>query len=191
MTGTFKFLSVIALAAFIGVSSANYIVYGDSGLFKRSKGEWVWWPSAGSTAIDPYSRFYFMSQSRLPLSKFETVEVEATTDKEGRPLDADCIYQFSGRIPLSRWWTLASFAAETKSAPVDTSHSLSSHDVLFEENGTVNVIISKEIQAGNWIKPVGNDEFGMLLRIYNPINNFGGDAALSGELPSLSRQVCK
>ena len=191
MSGTVKFIAIIIVAAVIGVSSANYVAEGHAGLFNRSKGEWNWWPSAGSTAIDPYTRFYFMSRGRLPLSKFETLELEATQDNGERALSVDCVYQLTGRIPDARWWSLASTVAGTDSEPPDDDNTIGSNDVLLDEDGTLTVTISKEIQPGNWIKPKGDDSYSLLLRLYNPVSNFGSGAALGGELPTITRQVCR
>ena len=107
-----RFLLVIGAALFIGVFSANYIVQGRAGLISKSDGQWTWWPNAGSTSMDPYTRFYFVDQGRLPDSKFETFEAEAAKDKSGRPLSADCMYALNGSMPESRWWSLASIDAE-------------------------------------------------------------------------------
>ncbi len=186
-----KYFIVILLAAFIGVSSANYVVQGHAGLFNQTKGEWIWWPSAGSSATDPYTRFYFKSQNRLPLSRFETLEVEARSDSAGRALSAQCIYQLSGRFPQARWWSLASFDTGDHSGQISFDESLGSHEVMLENDGTVNITIAREIQPGNWIMSSGDDEFSLLLRIYNPVNNFGGGAALGSELPSIVRKVCR
>lgn len=186
-----RFLIVVGLAGFVGVLSANYVVQGRAGLVNRTSGQWVWWPNAGSTAIDPYTRFHFLAQRRLPLSKFETFEIETAMDKAGRPLSTDCIYQFSGRIPEARWWSLASHVPEGASPRTTPNHALSAHDVITEQDGSVVISISKEIQAGNWMKPDGDDEFTLLLRLYNPVNNLGNAAVLSSEMPSVIRQACR
>ena len=185
-----RFLVLIGLACLVGVLSANYVVQGRAGLVNQTSGQWGWWPNAGSTAIDPYTRFHFLAQHRLPMSKFETFEVEAKLDKQGRPLDADCVYQLSGRIPDARWWSLASYVADGDNGGAAPEFSMSAHDVVSENDGSVVITISKQIRAGNWMKPVGSDEFTLLLRLYNPANSLGSAAALSSEMPSIIRQGC-
>ena len=186
-----RFLVLVGLACLVGVLSANYIVQGRAGLIKRTSGQWVWWPNAGSTAIDPYTRLHFLAQGRLPMSKFETFEVETAQDKAGRPLDADCVYQLSGRIPDARWWSVATYVPDGSNGAAAPEFSMSSHDVIAEDDGSVVITISREIRAGNWMKPTSNDEFIVLLRLYNPASNLGGSTALSGELPSVTRKACR
>lgn len=186
-----RFLVLVGLACLIGVLSANYVVQGRAGLVNRTSGQWVWWPNAGSPAVDPYTRFHFVAQSRLPMSSFETFEIETAQDKSGRPLDAGCIYQLAGRIPEARWWSLASYVPGGSNGSATPEYTLSAHDVIAEDDGSVVITISNEIRAGNWIKPMGDDEFTLLLRLYNPVNGLGSAAALSGEMPSVIRQGCR
>ena len=171
--------------------SANYVVDGSAGLVNRETGQWVWWPNAGSAAVDPYTRYYFLTQKRLPISKFETVEVETKRDESGRPLSADCVYQLAGQIPETRWWSLASYVPGETGLSKLADHALSSHDVIAEPDGTVVINISQDISAGNWLKPEGDDEFTLLLRLYNPVNKLGSGAVLSNAMPRVTRQVCQ
>ncbi|NNE21949.1 MAG: DUF1214 domain-containing protein [Rhizobiales bacterium] len=125
------------------------------------------------------------------MSKFETFEIETAQDKSGRPLSVDCIYQLSGRIPEARWWSLASYVPDGNAENTSPEFSMSAHDVIAEDDGSVVITISNEIRAGNWIKPAGDDEFTILLRLYNPVSGLGSAAALSGEMPSVIRQDCR
>ena len=186
-----RYIVVIGLAGLIGVLSANYIVQGRAGLVNQTSGQWVWWPSAGSTAIDPYTRSYFLAQHRLPMSKFETFEAETTRDKAGRPLSADCVYEFTGKIPEARWWSLVSFVPDDDVADAVSDQTQSAHDVILENDGSVTISVSKEIRPGNWLNPGTSDEFALLLRLYNPVNKLGSGAAFAAEMPDVVRQSCR
>ena len=186
-----RYIVVIGLAGLLGILSANYIVQGRAGLVNKTSGQWVWWPSAGSTAIDPYTRSYFLAQHRLPMSKFETFEAETTRDKAGRPLSADCVYEFNGSVPEARWWSLVSFSPDDAVVDDVPNQTLSAHDVIAESDGSVTITVSQEIQPGNWISPGSHDEFVLLLRLYNPISKLGSGAAFATEMPDVVRRSCR
>ena len=186
-----KFLVMIALAGLAGVLSANYVVQGRAGLIKQSSGQWLWWPNAGSAAIDPYTRFHFLSQRRLPMSKFETFEVETAVDDAGQPLSTDCVYEVTGKVPDTRWWSLASYVPNEPDVQPQSDNVLTANDAVAEADGSIVVTISSDVSTGNWLRPSGDDEFTLVLRLYNPVNGLGSAAALSSDMPSVMRRSCR
>lgn len=186
-----RFFVLVGLAAVFGMLSANYVAQGNAGLFIQSQDQWKWWPNAGSATTDPYTRYYFQSQNRLPLSKFETLELEARFDEAGRELSADCIYEMRGVIPRARWWTVAAYDRENPKQPGDGNSSLSAHDVLLNDDGQVVVQIAREPRPGNWISLRGNDAFSLLLRLYGPVYGLANRASIEEGLPAIKRVVCR
>ena len=125
------------------------------------------------------------------MSKFEAFEAEATHDKAGRPLSSDCVYEFSGKVPEARWWSLVTFVPDDAKAPRGPNQTLSAYDVIAESDGSISISVSTEVQQGNWMNPGSDDEFALLLRLYNPINKLGSGAAFASEMPSIVRRSCK
>ena len=75
-------------------------------------------------------------------------------------------------------------------APRQT-YTISSNDVVVaEQDGSIAVNISREIRPGNWLRPNGDDEFVIVLRLYNPVSNLGA-AGLRENLPSIVRTGCR
>ena len=186
-----RFFILLGLAVVVGVLSANYVAQGKAGLFSQSKEQWTWWPNAGSTATDPYTRYHFQSRGRLPLSKFETLELEARLDEAGRDLSADCIYEMRGVIPRTRWWTIAAYDRGAPEKSNDSNGSLSAHDILLNDNGEVVIEIAREARPGNWIRLSGDDAFSLILRLYGPASSLGNNVSIEGDLPVIRRVVCR
>ena len=191
MNGLVKFAIAGIGGISIGLISAQKIIGGYEGLFNKSQGPWVSWPTAGTRASNPYVRAHFLIQNRLPISQFEVNELEARTDSNGKSLDRDCTYEISGPAQKARWWSLYTYSNES-SGPVGYTQprGIGSHNILAKTDGQFIVKLSQQPQTGNWIMPTGGDDLVLVLRHYNPAQSITNQFNFKG-LPSIIRKECK
>ena len=191
MRGLVRFVAFCFVGTLLGLITAQHAVSGRYGVVSDAKGAWTVWPRATDAKIDPYTRAHHLSHGLVPSNRFDTVEYEARVDGTGRTLDEDCTYLVSGPMPQARWWSLSALAsgddAETES---DSRHGLVSGQLVFEADQSFRVAVSRELQAGNWLRPPESGQLVLLLRLYTPASAVLR-RPLAAELPSIERQVCR
>lgn len=186
---------VLALVLFVGILlgtvTAQQAIGGRFGLTTQSKGPWTVWPTAVQPRIDPYTRAHQLFYAFLPPNRFETLEFEARIDSDGRGLDENCTYRVRGPMPRARWWSLLAVSGDRQSEePEHRSHGLIAQQVVYEPDGTFQVVLSSEPQTGNWIKPPDSGPPVLLMRLYSPEPALRR-GPLGGDLPAVERQVCR
>lgn len=191
MRGLLWFVAFCFLGTLLGLVSAEHAVSGRIGIVSETKGAWTAWPRAADARIDPYTRAHHLSFGLVPSNRFDTVEYEARMDDAGRALDADCIYVVSGPAPQARWWSLSALALDDRAEMVSEPHvGLVSGQLIYEADRSFRVTVSRELQAGNWLRPPEGGPLVMNLRLYTPAAAVL-QRPLSAELPSVERQVCQ
>ena len=188
MNNLVKILVGIAAGSLIGLISAQRMADGTDGFFVRKEGPWKSWPQAGTRFANPYARAHFVLTGRLPLSRFNVSEFEATRDGQGALLDADCTYIVSGKMPATRWWSLYITNSDYEYAGPHSG--LTSSQMVNSKPGTFRITISKAPHAGNWIGPATRGNFVLVLRYYNPVRSITS-LADSGNLPRIKRRTCR
>ena len=189
MNSLVKFAVVSIGGLALGVISAQQVIDGKGSFFTRKSGPWTSWPSAGTRSSNPYVRAHFLTHDRLPVSQFETTELEATTDSKGRTLDANCTYEIIGPMPKTRWWSLYSYASDAD-ARLASHTSTNSQQILTDADGKFRIFMSRETQTGNWITPAGESDLVIVLRHYNPVQSITNQFSLEG-LPEIIRRDCQ
>lgn len=187
MRAVFLYIIVAFASCVLGISSAGYIL--DSGIQfgKVTFGPWDAWPSAGEPGSDPYSNALFARSGSVWLSNTEGLMLIANRDDSGQRLRPDCSYRLVGEIPRARLWTLSVEDAGTGDA--SRSSSLSSQDVIWREDKSLEVTISSQVTPWNWLPVEGDRTFNVILRLYDTPLTSG---ALEGviEPPSIVRGAC-
>jgi hypothetical protein len=189
--GLVRFVAFCFVGTLLGVVTAQQAISGRYGIISETKGPWTAWPRASDARIDPYTRAHHVSYGQLPSNRFDTVEYEARVDDAGRTLDASCSYLVSGAMPQTRWWSLSALSPANQAGAVDEPRQgLVSRQLVFEPDQSFRINVSRELQAGNWLRPPETGRIVLLIRLYTP------DSAvlrnpLTAELPSIERLVCR
>lgn len=184
-------LAAFAAAAAAGLGSAYHLTGGEPPFGEVRLGPWVAWPEIGSARIDPYARAVVARQGALPLGTGEGLALAATRDSEGRALDGACTYALRGDVPASRAWTLTVFDADGGLPPNATGRNgFTSHEILRASGGSVDILLSRGVQAGNWLMLPGTQGVRLVLRLYGTSVSALTGAVDAGGLPRIDRLTC-
>lgn len=191
MRGLVRFVGFCFAGTLLGLVTAQHAVSGRYGVVSESKGTWTAWPSAATVKIDPYTRAHHLSYGRVPSNRFETVEYEARVDDAGQTLDDNCTYVVSGPMPRARWWSVSALTlGEPASAESEPGHGLVSRQLVYEADRSFRIVVSRQLQPGNWLRPPESGELVLLIRLYTPDPALRR-SPLAADLPSVERQVCR
>ena len=190
MKGLVWFVAFCFVGTLLGLITAQHAVSGRYGV-AETRGAWTVWPGAADARIDPYTRAHHLSLGLVPSNRFDTVEYEARVDDAGRPLDEDCTYLVSGVSPQARWWSISALAADDQAqAAGEPRRGLVSGELVYEADLSFRISVSRELQAGNWLRPPESGDLALLMRIYTPANSVLR-RPLEANLPSVERLVCR
>jgi hypothetical protein len=183
---------VIALGAGLGLVSAQMSVAGRPVLGKVAIGAWDAWPRSGGRDIDPYMRGYLVRGVHLPLGAGEGLDLIATQDDAGRPLDARCRYLISGATPTARGWTLQASDLQDRALAGPTPRTgFSDAEILRDESGAIRITAAPDVQPGNWLPLPGAGAFQLRLRLYDtPVSSQAGELRREA-LPRIARLDCR
>ncbi|MGV6873012.1 DUF1214 domain-containing protein [Pseudochelatococcus sp. B33] len=184
-------LAALAIAAVTGLGSAYYLTAGAPPFGEVRAGPWAAWPQIGAAALDPYARAIVAREGSLPLGAGEGLAFHATQDSEGRRLRGACLYRVNGGVPVSRAWTLTVFdAAGNLPANATGRNGFTSHEILRAPDGTVDIVLSREVQPGNWLMLPATDDVHLVLRLYGTSVSAMTGAVEVGSLPRIDRLAC-
>lgn len=191
MRGLVRFLAFCFVGTLIGLITAQHAVSGRYGVVAERRGPWTIWPQAAVARIDPYTRAHHLSYGLVPSNRFDTIEYEARVDDAGRALDEDCTYLVSGVMPRSRWWSLSALAPDDGvDAAGEPRRGLLSRQLVYEPDQSFRIGVSRDLQAGNWLRPPESGGLVLLLRLYTPASEVLR-RPLAADLPSIQRQACR
>ncbi len=188
-----RLISYSLLSLVVAIISAWYMIAKGSPVSVQTFGPWTSWVTAGSPLADPYTRAYIARSGLLPLTATSARYFTATTDSNGRTLNASCIYNLEGKTIDALWWSIAVYDLEGQSFSNQMFRYAFSKDNLFlRENGTYQITVSKEARPGNWLPVNGNVDFILKLRIYWPQNpdELISEDSSSTVFPKISRVSC-
>lgn len=191
MKGLVWFVAFCFVGTLLGLITAQHAVSGRYGVAAESRGAWTAWPRAADARIDPYTRAHYLSFGLVPSNRFDTVEYEARVDDAGRPLDENCTYLVSGFSPQARWWSMSALVTDDQAQPAsEPRRGLVSGQIVYESDLSFRISVSRELQAGNWLRPPDSGDLVLLMRLYTPTNSVLR-SPLDADLPSVERQVCR
>lgn len=131
-------------------------------------GPWQAWPNAGTDRVDPYSRARLARNGEIPLGSGEGLALVARVDDAGRPLDARCDYRVAGQTPSARLWTIALEDPQGRTiSPGNVPAALPSDSLLRLPDGSFQIVVSRNPQAGNWIASGAPGPFHIVVRLYD------------------------
>lgn len=180
-----------AVALGLGIGSAYLALRGDYPLGAVRLGPWTAWPHLGSSEADPYARSIVTRRSEIPLATGEGLALFASTDSQGRTLDSGCTYTVGTATPQARLWTLTLYDQQGAFVTSDLQRSgFTSAEVLRGPEGRFSIVLSRDVQPGNWLKLPAAGAFSIALRLYDTPASLGTSAVDARSLPSIERQEC-
>lgn len=185
-----KFIAVAIIAIIAGVYAAGKIRDGSYDLVGRKLGPWQTWPGAGTPNADPYTRAHFVSSQRLPLSRFEVLELEARFGSTGSAISSSCSYRIVGQMPPVRRWSLSSYNVDdAENTANGVNSTVTSAQANLKADGRLELMLSTSPQTGNWLRPNGDGDQVLVLRLFNPTYSAGRDS-IGGPPLTIERVAC-
>lgn len=186
---------LIVYAVFLGLAgglvSAFWMVENDYPFGRRQTQAWTAWPDLGSRNIDPYARAILARNGDIPLGIGEGLAFHSSTEDTGRPLDTACTYAIGGSTPPARYWTLTLYNAEGRhdAAPMARGATTSAR-ILRDEDGGMQIILSRDPQPGNWLSLPTTQGFQIIFRLYDTPVSGTLSWVSTGSLPTITREEC-
>jgi hypothetical protein len=175
-----------------GLSSALWMVEGDYPFGRREAQAWTAWPDLGSRDIDPYARAILARNGDIPLGIGEGLAFHAAADDAGFPLDGSCTYSIAGATPPARYWTMTLYDMQGRHDASPTSRSsTTSSRILRDEEGRMEITLSRDPQPGNWLIMPQSPRFQIVFRLYDTPVSGTLSWVTEGSLPSIRRGECR
>ena len=167
-----RFLIDIALAIFvataIGIPTAWFAVEHGRLFSAVTIGAWTAWPDAGGANADPYSLALLARSGEVPLGASEGLAFTAVADDKGDALSGDCVYVINGQTPQARLWTLAAYDKEGQLiANAARRPGFHSGELLRGNSGNLEILVSPDVEPGNWLPTSRSEGFELVLRLYD------------------------
>jgi hypothetical protein len=165
----FLVIYALLLALGLGLGSAYWVIQRDPPFGQLRRGPWQAWPTLGSPEADPYMRAILAYRGDVPLATGEGMGFTATTDSEGKPLDAACSYTIGSVAPSARLWTLTLYDRDGRLPVTDLGRrNFTSAEVIRDAQDRFTINLSRQVQAGNWLQLPASGSFTVALRLYDP-----------------------
>ncbi len=175
-----------------GLFTAFWMVEGEYPFGRREAQAWTAWPDLGSREIDPYARAILSRNGDIPLGIGEGLAFHAAADDAGLPLDGSCTYTITGTTPPARYWTMALYDAEGRYDNSPTSRSsTTSAQILRDEEGRMEINLSRDPQPGNWLTTPQSSEFQIVFRLYDTPVSGTLSWVSEDSLPMIRRGECR
>lgn len=182
---------MLTIALTVGFGLSWYAMTDGRIVGALQSGPWSTWPKAGTPNPDPYTRAYITRAAALQLGQAEGIQLTATTDSDGRPLDRACRYRVDGRTPTATFWTLVPVDARGASiARPDGPPGFHSNRIARANDGSMQLHLSKTLAPLNWLELSGDGPFSLLLSLYDTVIFSAVGAAETVTLPSIIREGC-
>jgi hypothetical protein len=187
----FKFALTGLFGCLLGLA-ATYVLLQRGADFSQIKvGPWTVAPKTGAAEIDPYARAQLARTGEVALAHAEGLSFLAVNDSAGNRLEPGCDYILSGHVPDSRAWSLTLL---TKGGGLADNPSrrygFTSAEVLRAADGTFEISIARTVHPGNWLPVATQKPFGLMLRLYDTLLDFGTSKLDNNMLPRITKETC-
>lgn len=164
-----KVMTVLAIAIGGGIWATDYALDHFDGFGELQLGAWNAYPASGTSDADPYSKARAARKASLALGTAEGLPFYARRDSNGRELVRGCSYRLTGLTPSARFWTL--YPATSNLEPITTREglptALHSRDVLYENDGSVEITVGPNASPDNWLPVDGSGSFVLVMTLYD------------------------
>jgi len=142
------YLSATAAIGSFGVSPAG------------AGSQWQHRDVALASAAHPYAVAHYLLSGRFPPPSGQIVEFTADRDKDGNPIDGNCIYTITGKPAASRWWSIAIPQSAAGMNPVITSEA-----AVLDATGLLTVTVSRHPAPGNWLRSAADGKYSLIYAV--------------------------
>ena len=165
----FLIISSLLIAIGGGALSVNYVLDTFDGFGRLKIGQWEAYPQAGTEEADAYARARAAKRGDISLGRTEGLVFRLWLDNHNHPLKGHCTYRLKGYLPETRLFTLyaADHILRAQWIEDQLPTELSSANVIWDQDGKLNVLVSPQAQAGNWLATRGRNEYGLILTLYD------------------------
>lgn len=180
----------VAVAMAVGLASAWFAVEYGRNWGTVAVGPWSAWPEAGSPDANPYAAAIIARSGEVPLGAAEGLAFTATADSSGEPLSGRCRYVVSGPLPAARLWTLTVQDIDGHlMSNAAFRNALHSRELLRQPDGTFQIVLSAQVEPGNWLPVDAGHALELVLRLYDtPLTSTLRPAELV--MPDIVRGAC-
>ena len=179
------------IAAALGLGLTALAVQHPPRLDAIRSGPWTAIASEGTQQIDAYALAALAHRGEIPLPVSDGLSFRAETDDEEAPLRGDCTYSISGQIPAVRAWSIAAFDPAGAPFPNPAQrHAFTSGEITRNADGTVVLVMSPDVQPGNWLPVVPGAGIVLALRLYDTTAGAIAGGRDAPELLSIKRVRC-
>lgn len=188
----FGMLVALGLAATLGLGATWWTVANGLPVSGLTIGVWRADPDAGTIGADPYEIAKIVRSGEAPLSYGDGLAFTATTDDDGRALDAACDYELQGDLPSARLWTLAAFTPDGRrfSNGAQNIAMTSATDVRIVGQ-PLKISLSRHARPGAWALLEGEGHFALRLSLYETVLGTPLERANPTALLSIRRGACR
>ena len=182
MNSLLKIIGVLLLSALLGGGAALLELRSvrlDSDMMIKN-GCWQVNPKMDLKQNDK-QRAHIAVKGLFALRESEVLYFIASEDSDGEPLTAENDYELVGVEPNARYWSYTMYGKDYFLIPNESKiYSFNLDDVSYIAQDTLNpeisanaqkaysITISSESKDGNWLPSGQEDQFHILLRMYNP-----------------------
>lgn len=169
----FQRIFLVILSLFIAIAggalSVSYVLDTFDGFGRLKIGQWDAFPQAGTQDADAYARARAAKRGDISLGRTEGLIFQLWRDNRNHPLKSQCTYRLKGFLPETRLFTLYAADHELRPQWVDDKlpTELFSGNVIWDQDGALSVLISPQARARNWLATRGNNEYGLILTLYD------------------------
>lgn len=185
------FLLTLAIGAVTGLGLTWISTVDGFGPGVVRAGAWRAWPKAGTEDADPYARAALARAGMLPIELPDGLAFIATTDDAGKPLDGRCNIRLSGTVPQARFWTVT--VTDDKGELISNAsdrHGFTSTEVVWNRDGTVDIVFGPRALAGNWVPTAARDHLILTLRLYDAPVGLASRTSDAPDMPRLVTERC-
>ncbi|MBI2720383.1 MAG: DUF1214 domain-containing protein [Rhizobiales bacterium] len=145
----------LAVGALAGVGSAvgAIEIYGAVPVAPESP--WMSFEVSPNSPVQPYAVAHFLMAGRLPPALGQMREFTSQRSSDGGVLSSACDYELVAAPAPAQWWSLSA-SGGGKSEP-DTV--ITADMAIAENDGSVRVVVSRNANPGNWIRPPAGEAF--------------------------------
>lgn len=185
------FILTVVAGFLIGLGGTRLAVTRLAEGMSRHIGVWTFVPRIGALELDPYQRARMFVEGFLPLADGEGFSLRATQDSSGHTLDATCTYRLEGAMPAARYWSVTVTDRNARLIPNGAErHGFSSAELVYPHGQPMRILLSPEVQPGNWLPLAGEGMISVTLRFYDTPLSASASVIEPEQVPTLIRQGC-
>lgn len=187
-----KMMLTVLTGAALGLAATFFTVERGLGFGAVRAGPWTGWPQTGAKDADPYARAVLARTGELPLGTAEGLMFIARGESQSAIFDPRCDYRVRGPVPQARYWTLTAARPDGHLiANAAKRYGFTSSQIVRATDGGFEIVVSPEVQAGNWLPVAPDKPFILVLRLFDTSMSASTTQLSRADMPDISRERCR